>query len=172
MPSKKQGPELLPSCNKFFAPAPANCMVALSDLVVLIHPQDLFTNAVLDLHLDVWSHARLEGMQALFQTYTNEHSLIYNCWEASSFQTVVSIGCGQHCAGCLRQMCCEYFSNCKVIPINTYRDARESILVDKALKNKINIYHLSLGSNISAFKLVEFLHISEIKIKTASKKHL
>jgi hypothetical protein len=58
-----------------------------------------------------------------------------------------------------------FINNKEILPINPYGDWKESLLVDKNVVNEINIYLLSLGNEITAKKLMEFLHHSDIKEK-------
>jgi len=53
----------------------------------------------------------------------------------------------------------------KVLPINPYGDWNELLLVNENLVNEISIYLLSLGNDITATKLMDFLHRTDTKEK-------
>jgi len=92
-------------------------------------------------------------------------TLIYNQWGASACQTAIGMGRGRHCARRLCELNRAYLTNQKVLPINPYSDWNESLLVEDNIVNEINIYLLSLGNEITATKLADFLHRPEIKEK-------
>jgi hypothetical protein len=53
----------------------------------------------------------------------------------------------------------------EVLPLNPYGDWNESLLVNENIVNEINIYLLSLRNEITAIKLMDFLHRNDIKEK-------
>lgn len=154
------------------APSQEECLGALEDLNLLIRPKRNTGAGYKDPELDLWTRARLEGMQSMLRMYTNQLSHTYAHWEASSFQTAIAMGRGRHCARRLRELCRQYLADRKVLPVNPYGDWNESLLVDENLCNEISLYLLSIGSEISAAKLAEFLRRGDIKEKYGIEKDI
>ena len=73
------------------------------------------------------------------------------------------MGRGRHSARRLRELSRAFISDREVLPINPYGDWNESLLIDENLRNEISIFLLSIGNEISAKKLMDFLHQSDIK---------
>jgi hypothetical protein len=147
------------------SPTQQEALAVLADLKPLIRPKRQTGPGYQDPELDIWTRARLEGMQSMLFMYTNSKSQTYNNWGASSFQTAIGMGRGRHCARRLRQLCRGFIHDRKVLPVNPYGDWNESMLVDENLRNEISIYLLSIGNEISAKKLMDFLHQPDIKEK-------
>jgi len=100
---------------------------------------------------------------SMFHMFTNPQSLTYNKWGASACQTAIGMGRGRHYAWQLCELNCGFLADQKVLPINPYGDWNESLLVDENLVNEISIYLLSLGNEITAKNLMDFLHHAEVK---------
>ena len=115
--------------------------------------------------LDLWRRARIEGMCSMLYMFTNQQSHTYNRWGASACQAAIGLGWGKHCARRLCALSRAYLADQKILPINPYGDWNESLLVEDNIVNEINIYLLSLGNDITASKLMDFLHRPEIKYK-------
>jgi hypothetical protein len=154
------------------SPTQTNALAALKDLEPLIRPKRQTGAGYQDPELDLWTRARLDGMQSLLRMYTNPDSRTYNHWSASSYQTAIGLGRGQHCARRLRELCRAFITNREVLPINPYGDWNESMLVDENLRNEIGIYLLSIGNEISAKKLMDFLRQPEIREKYGIEKNI
>jgi transposase len=75
------------------------------------------------------------------------------------------MGRGSHCARRLCELNRAFFAKREVLPINPYGDWNKSFLVNENIVNEISIYLLSLGNDISAKKLMDFLHRADIKEK-------
>ena len=75
------------------------------------------------------------------------------------------MGQGNHCAQWLHKLNCGFLADQKVLPINPYGDWNESLLVNEDLVNEISIYLLLLGNDITAKKLMDFLHHTDTKEK-------
>jgi hypothetical protein len=138
---------------------------ALGELGLIIRPKRKKGAGYLDPDLDLWTRARLEGMVSMLGMYTNVNSKTYNNWGASALQAAIAMGRGIHCARRLRELCRGYITDRKILPVNPYGDWNESYLVDENLCNEISIYLLSIGNQISAKKLMDFLHQPDIKEK-------
>jgi hypothetical protein len=138
---------------------------ALHDLKKILHPERKTGQGYKDPEIDLWRHARLEGMMSMLNMFTNSQSRTYNQWGASACQAAVGMGQERHCA---RQLCAlnqAFLADREVLPLNPYGDWNESLLVNENIANEINIYLLSLGNEITAIKLMDFLHRNNIKEK-------
>ena len=115
--------------------------------------------------LDIWRCACIEGMCSMLYIFMNQESHTYNKWGASACQAAIGLDQERQCAWWLCELNCAYFTDQMVLPINPYGNWNKSLLVEDNIVNEINIYLLSLGNNISASKLVDFLCHQEIKDK-------
>ena len=146
------------------APTQANARKAIKALKKILYPnQGLPGRGYKDSHIDLWRRARLEGMMSMLNMFTNVQTLTYDQWGASANQAAIGMGRGEYCAHRLCKLNRAFIDNKEVLPINPYGDWNESLLVDENIVNEINIYLLSLGNEITAKKLMEFLHRRDIK---------
>lgn len=146
------------------APTQASARKAIKALKKVLHPnQGPPGRGYKDPHIDLWRRARLEGMMSMLNMFTNVQSLTYDQWGASANQVAIGMGRGEYCAHRLCELNRAFIDNKEVLPINPYGDWNESLLVDKNIVNEINIYLLSLGNEITAKKLMEFLHRRDFK---------
>jgi hypothetical protein len=143
----------------------SDALAALEELKIILHPIRNTGRGYKDPEIDLWRHARLEGMTSMLYMFTNQQSSTYNKWGASACQAAVGMGRGRHCARRLCELNRAYLMDRKILPVNPYGDWNESLLVNENLVNEISIYLLSLGKEITAAKLADFLHIPEIKEK-------
>ena len=102
---------------------------------------------------------------SMFHMFTNRQSHTYNQWGASACQVAIGMGRGKHCAEQLCKLNRGFLADRSVLPINPYGDWNESLLVNEDLVNEIGIYLLSLGNDITAKKLMDFLHCTDVKEK-------
>jgi hypothetical protein len=65
---------------------------ALHDLKKILHPERKTGRGYKDPDLDLWHHARLEGMMSMLNMFTNSQSWTYNLWGASACQAAVGMG--------------------------------------------------------------------------------
>jgi len=156
----------------FTAPSYSEAVAALTDLGTILRPKRDTGAGYKDPELDLWTRARLEGMQAMLRLFVGERSLTYMHWGPSAYQAAITMGHGRHCARRLRELCRAYIADRTVLPVNPYGDWNESMLVDKNLCNEISIYLLSIGNEISAKKIVDFLRTEEIKAKYGIEKEI
>jgi len=147
------------------SPTQSNTLTTLKDLKKILHPQRDTGRGYKDPKLDLWCHARLDGMFSMLNMFTNPQSLTYNQWGASAFQTAIRMGQGTHCARRLCELNRALFADWKVLPINPFREWNKSLLVNENIMNKVSIYLLSLGKEITTKKLMDFLHQADIKEK-------
>jgi hypothetical protein len=104
--------------------------------------------------------------------YTDYKSRTYNQWGASMYQAAIGMGWGCNCIWWLQELLWGYLADWKVLPVNPYRDWNKSLLVNKNLCNEISIYLMSIGNEISAKRLMEFLHKPDIKEKYGIEKNI
>ena len=154
-----------PGTNSYMLVTQPDALRALEDLKMILQPRRDTGGGYKDPEFDLWSRARLEGMYSMLNMFTNQQSTTYNKWGASACQTAIGMGRGQHCARRLCELSRAYLADRKILPINPYGDWNESLLVNENLVNEISLFLLSLGTNITASKLANFLHQPEIKEK-------
>lgn len=154
------------------SPTMQQALAALTDLRPLIQPKRQSGAGYKDPELDLWTRARLEGMRSMLLMYTNPMSRTYNNWGASSCQAAIGMGRGRHCARRLRELCRAFIADRKVLPVNPFGDWNESMLADENLRNEISIFLLSIGNEISAKKLMDFLAQPDIKEKFGIEKSI
>ncbi|KAF8154263.1 hypothetical protein B0H34DRAFT_800130 [Crassisporium funariophilum] len=130
------------------SPTIQQALAALADLKPLIRPKRQTGTGYRDPELDLWTRARLEGMQSMLLMYTDSKSRTYDNWGASSCQTAI-----------------EFIKDQKILPINPFGDWNKSMLADENLRNKISIFLLSIGNKISAKKLMDFLAQPDVREK-------
>ena len=147
------------------SPTLHHAVTALHELDAIVRPRRNKGAGYKDPDLDLYTRARLEGMQSMLRMYTMSNSQTYLNWGASGLQAAVGMGHGRHCARRLRELCKAYLTDRSVLPLNPYGNWNESALVDEALCNEINIFLMSIGKDISAEKLMTFLHQPDIKAK-------
>ena len=143
-------------------PTQPEVLAAMEDLKQILHPRCDTGWGYKDPEIDLWQCAWLEGMLSMF---INPQSHTYNQWGASACQTAIGMGWEKHCTWQLHELNNGFLANQKVLSINPYGDWNESLLVIEDLVNKISIYLLSLGNDITANKLMDFLHYTDTKAK-------
>lgn len=104
-------------------------------------------------------HIGLEGMRVLLSLYTDPcmTKTTYRAWAAALFTAAVALGIGRHCTCQLWQLSCQYIIDQKVLPINPYGNWNKSMLGNEDIAADVNKYLQSLGTEITAEKLVTFL---------------
>ena len=138
---------------------------ALEDLEILLQPARKSGRGYIDPELDSFVRNRMEGMRMMLNFYTNEQSLTYDAWIASSVQVSMGFGKELNCARRLRHLTRQFIKDRTVLPVNPYGDWNESMLVDEDLCNDINLYLQEIGKEISAKKLMDFLSREDIRSK-------
>jgi hypothetical protein len=147
------------------APTQPKTKAALKDLEELLNPPRKKGQGHVDPNLDLFVRLRMEGMQMLLNFYTNEQSTTYDAWGASSCQSAIALGRGQHCAQQLRLLTRQFIQDRNILPINPYGGWNESMLVDEDLANDLNLYLQEIGKEISGKKVQEFLNREDIRSK-------
>jgi hypothetical protein len=148
-------------------PTQVMALEALEDLKKILHPSRNTGRGYINPGIDLWCHARLEGMQVMLNMFTNTLSKTYDEWGSSACQAAVGLGRGRHCARQLCKLCRNFIADREVLPVNPYGDWNESLLAEENIVNEINIHLLSLGNEITAKKLMDFLRQKDIKEKFA-----
>ena len=148
----------------YMYPTQSKTSTALTDLQKILHPCDT-GRGYKAIELDLWSHAWLESMISMLNMFMNPNSLTYNKWGASACQTAIAMGRGCHCARSLCELNCGFFADREVLLINPFGDWNHSLLLNENIVNKITIYLLSIRNDITAKKLMDFLHGGNIKEK-------
>jgi len=144
-------------------PAQPDVLAALTDLKKILHPSHDTGRGYKDPDIDLWCHAWLEGMVSMLNMFTNSQSHTYNQWGTSACQAAIGLGRGRHCAHRLCELNRAFLADQEILPINPYGDWNESLLVNEKFLNEIQIYLLSLRDEITAKKLMDFLHKADIK---------
>ena len=143
----------------------ADALAALEDLKKILSPRRDTGRGFKDPEIDLWRRARFEGMNSMLHMFTNQQSYTYDQWGVSACQTAIGMGRGRHCARRLCELNRAFIADREILPVNPYGDWNESLLVEDNLVNEISIYLLSLGKEITALKLQDFLCRAEIKEK-------
>ncbi|KAI0299244.1 hypothetical protein BC826DRAFT_906522, partial [Russula brevipes] len=114
------------------------------------------------LGVDPFVRNRLEGIQALLNFYINPDSVTSGRWGASASMASLALGRGKHCAQVLTQLARQYILDQEVLPINPYGAWCKGMLADEALADDIRLFLQSLGNEITADKLVTYLHDPQV----------
>jgi hypothetical protein len=81
----------------------------------------------------------------------------YARWGASA-HLAHGLGCGAHYAHVLAALARQFILSREVLDVNPYRERNEIMLADEDLANNIQLHLQSLGKEITAEKLVEYLN--------------
>ena len=87
------------------SPTIKEALAALTDLRPILRPKRQTGSGYKDPDLDLWTRARLEGMQSMLLMYTDPKSQTYDNWGASSCQTAIGMGRALYCARRLQELC-------------------------------------------------------------------
>jgi hypothetical protein len=148
------------------APPLDQAKLALRDLDILLRGESRGKGGgYKDPGFNPWVSHRLNGMAQLLRTYVREDSLLHNKWGAAACQTAVSLGRGLYCARTLVKMCRQYINDQTVLPVNPYGDWNESMIEDDGIAQDLAIHLQSLGKDITARKVVEFLSRNDVMEK-------
>lgn len=140
------------------APAMADALAALKDMRAKLRGESRGkSGGYKALSIDAFTRHRMDGMCSLLSLYTDEWSLTYNKWGASSLQAAVTFQRGRFCSRRLRELCRAYIEDRLMLPFNPYGDWNESMLTDEDLVNDICLHLQELGKDITAGKLATYL---------------
>jgi hypothetical protein len=73
-------------------PIQADILAAIEDFKKILHPKHDTRRGYKDPKIDLWHHARLEGMMSMFHMFMNQQSHTYNQWGASACQAAIGMG--------------------------------------------------------------------------------
>ncbi|KAF8306894.1 hypothetical protein DL93DRAFT_2043508, partial [Clavulina sp. PMI_390] len=108
-------------------------------------------------------YKRLIGMRALLYHYTLPTSSQHGKWQAASLEAATSMGRSTYGARVLRRMVRQYILDRSVLPFNPFGKWKVSMLHDEDLLSAVTIHLQSLGTEISAHKLMKFLHRPDVR---------
>ncbi|KAJ6596323.1 hypothetical protein DFH09DRAFT_1272801 [Mycena vulgaris] len=115
-----------------------------------------------DPDISAFTRNRLIGMQTLLNFYvTPVEGGTYAHWGASARLAAHGLGRGKHCAHVLAALARQFIHTREVLDVNPYGEWNDSMLADEDLANDIRLYLQSLGKEITADKLVEYLNSPE-----------
>ncbi|KAJ6623718.1 hypothetical protein B0H10DRAFT_1943786 [Mycena sp. CBHHK59/15] len=113
-----------------------------------------------DPNISAFMRNRLIGIQMMLNFYLTPGLEVetYARWGASARLAAHGLGRGAHCARVLAALAQQFILSCEVLDVNPYGEWNESILADEDLTNDIWLHLQSLGKEITAEKLVEYLN--------------
>ncbi|KAJ7504647.1 hypothetical protein B0H11DRAFT_2187092 [Mycena galericulata] len=117
-----------------------------------------------DPEISAFTRNRLNGIQTMLIFYvTPGPGGTYGKWGPSARLTAHGLGRGKYCARVLAALAREFILTREVLNVNPYGEWNESMLADEDLANDIRLHLQSLGKEITADKLVEYLNSPEIQ---------
>nr|GAT48525.1 predicted protein [Mycena chlorophos] len=155
--------------SRFAAPHPVEATKALVDIKTLLRGPSrhaLFTgNGVgfKDPGIDAFTRNRLEGMRAALEFYTNTESKTKGRWGDSALMAAIGLGRGKHCARLLAKLCRNYIEDRQLLPFNPFGEWNKTMLSDEDLANDVRLHLQSLGKDITAKKLTEYLRDPSVR---------
>ncbi|KAJ7142720.1 hypothetical protein C8R44DRAFT_603559, partial [Mycena epipterygia] len=112
-----------------------------------------------DPDVSAFSRNRLMGIRAMLNFYvTPLEGGTYCQWGASARLAAHSLGRGKHCARVLATLSRQFILTREVLDVNPYGDWNDSMLADEDLANDIRLHLQSLGKEITADKLADYLN--------------
>ncbi|TRM64643.1 hypothetical protein BD626DRAFT_400807, partial [Schizophyllum amplum] len=108
---------------------------------------------------------RIEGIRAMLAMYTNRESATFQKWGQSAFMAAIGLGRGRHCARVLAKLTREFINDRKVLPINLYGSWKVSMMADEDLAEDVRLFLQSLGKDITAQKLADYLNQPDVQLK-------
>ncbi|KAJ7656535.1 hypothetical protein DFH06DRAFT_960991, partial [Mycena polygramma] len=112
-----------------------------------------------DANVSAFTRNCLLGIRAMLNFYvTPVKGGTYGEWGASATLAAHGLGRGKHCARVLADLARQWIINREVLDLNPYGDWNESMLADEDLANDIRLHLQSLGKEITATKLVDYLN--------------
>ncbi|KAJ7046257.1 hypothetical protein C8F04DRAFT_939352, partial [Mycena alexandri] len=92
-------------------------------------------------------------------------SSTYAQWGASARLSALGLGRGKHCARVLCTLARQWILTREVLDLNPYGEWNESMLSDEDLANDVRLHLQSLGKEITAEKLVDYLNSPEVRVE-------
>ncbi|KAJ7199879.1 hypothetical protein GGX14DRAFT_318243, partial [Mycena pura] len=115
--------------------------------------------------LDEFTRNRLNGMCAMLSFYTTSGTSTYGRWGESAKMAALALGRGAHCARTLAALARRYIIDREIENLNPYGQWNHSMLADEDLADDIRLYLQSLGKDITAKKLCDYLRDPEVRQK-------
>ncbi|KAJ7112339.1 hypothetical protein C8R44DRAFT_561995, partial [Mycena epipterygia] len=113
-----------------------------------------------DPDVSAFTRNRLLGIRAMLNFYVTplEGTGTYGQWGASARLAAHGLGRGKHCARVLAALARQFIVTHEVLDVNPYGDWNESMLADEDLADDVRLHLQSLGKEITADKLVDYLN--------------
>ncbi|KAJ7211410.1 hypothetical protein GGX14DRAFT_331658, partial [Mycena pura] len=113
-----------------------------------------------DPDISAFTRDRLTGIRSLLHFYVTPglEGNAYGRWGASARLAAHGLGRGLHCARVLASLAREFIVTREVLNVNPYGEWNESMLADEDLANDLRLHLQSLGTEITAEKIVEYLN--------------
>ncbi|KAJ7790888.1 hypothetical protein B0H14DRAFT_3501129 [Mycena olivaceomarginata] len=112
-----------------------------------------------DPDISAFTRNRLIGIRTMLNFYvTPLEGGTYGQWGASARLVAHGLGHGKYCARVLAALARQFIVTRKVLDVNPYGEWNDSMLSDEDLANDIWLHLQSLGKEITADKLVDYLN--------------
>lgn len=118
-----------------------------------------------DPDISAFTRNRLIGIQTMLNSYTTQglEGGTYARWGSSARLAAHGLGRGKHCARVLAALARQFILTREVLDVNPYGEWNETMLADEDLANDIRLHLQSLGKEITAEKLVNYLNDPEVR---------
>ncbi|KAJ7085887.1 hypothetical protein C8R44DRAFT_893747 [Mycena epipterygia] len=120
-----------------------------------------------DPDISAFTRNRLIGIQTMLNFYTTQglEGGTYARWGSSARLAAHGLGRGKHCARVLAALARQFILTREVLDVNPYGEWNETMLADEDLANDIRLHLQSLGKEITAEKLVNYLNDLEVRVE-------
>ncbi|KAJ7097672.1 hypothetical protein C8R44DRAFT_643180, partial [Mycena epipterygia] len=122
-----------------------------------------------DPDISAFTRNRLIGIQTMLNFYTTQglEGGTYARWGSSALSVSAAhgLGRGKHCARVLATLARQFILTREVLDVNPYGEWNETMLADEDLANDIRLHLQSLGKEITAEKLVNYLNDLEVRVE-------
>jgi len=153
------------------APNLDEAKAALIDLTKMLFPQRKTGPGYKDPNLNPFVRERMQGMAGLLSMYTNSKSTMYGKWIAASQEVAIMQRRGETAyARRLRTWACRFIKDRTKVPANPYGKWNKSQIEDEDLSQDILQHLQSLGPNIRALDIVNYLNYPDVRKKYRMKK--
>ncbi|KAJ7148220.1 hypothetical protein C8R46DRAFT_917015, partial [Mycena filopes] len=120
-----------------------------------------------DPDISAFTRNRLIGIRTLLNFYCTPglegKGGTYGQWGASARLAAHGLGRGKYCARVLAALAREFIISREVLNVNPYGEWNDSMLADEDLANDIRLHLQSLGKEITADKLVNYLNSPAVR---------
>ncbi|KAF8146009.1 hypothetical protein K438DRAFT_1991277 [Mycena galopus ATCC 62051] len=120
-----------------------------------------------DPDISAFTRNRLISIRTMLNFYLTPglEGRTYACWGASARLAALGLGRGRYCACVLVALAQEFILSREVLNVNPYGEWNESMLANEDLANDIRLHLQSLGKEITAEKLVDYLNSPEVRVE-------